>query len=94
MEGGRIDHGLHDTKPRRALEELVAFEQAVEAALNMVNLETNTTGVQAIVVCPTREIAVQGASTILEIASRTFPDLKVSTLIGGMSVSDDAIKLT
>ncbi|XP_066946181.1 alkaline phosphatase-like [Macrobrachium rosenbergii] len=38
VEGGRIDHGLHYGMPKRALEELVAFEEAVERALEMVNL--------------------------------------------------------
>lgn len=60
--------------------------------LNMVNVESN--GVQAVVICPTREIAVQGARTILDIAATSMPELKASTLIGGMSVSNDAIKLT
>lgn len=39
VEGGRIDHGLHYGMPRRALEELVAMEEAVELALKMVDLE-------------------------------------------------------
>ncbi|XP_068249172.1 alkaline phosphatase-like [Palaemon carinicauda] len=39
VEGGRIDHGLHYGMPKRALEELVAFEEAVERALELVNLE-------------------------------------------------------
>ena len=60
--------------------------------LNMVNLDI--AAVQALVICPTREIAVQGARTILDVAAFTFPELKVSTLIGGMSVEDDIVKLT
>eukprot|EP00397_Hematodinium_sp_SG-2012_P034091 GEMP01036519.1.p1 GENE.GEMP01036519.1~~GEMP01036519.1.p1 ORF type:complete len:570 (+),score=35.91 GEMP01036519.1:238-1947(+) len=39
VEGGRIDHGLHYGQPRRALEELLAMEEAVEAALKMVDME-------------------------------------------------------
>lgn len=39
VEGGRIDHGLHYGQPRRALEELLAMEEAVEAAMKMVNME-------------------------------------------------------
>ncbi|XP_068235929.1 alkaline phosphatase, tissue-nonspecific isozyme-like [Palaemon carinicauda] len=39
VEGGRIDHALHDTMAQRALEELVAMDEAVEAALKVVNLE-------------------------------------------------------
>ena len=60
--------------------------------LNMVNVDHNS--VQAIVICPTREIAVQGARTILDVAVAAMPDVRVSTLIGGMSVTDDAVKLT
>ncbi|CAL4126004.1 unnamed protein product [Meganyctiphanes norvegica] len=39
VEGGRIDHGLHDSKPRIALEELVSMDKAVAAALELINLE-------------------------------------------------------
>ncbi|KAB7496977.1 hypothetical protein Anas_04541 [Armadillidium nasatum] len=39
VEGGRIDQALHDTRPRLALEDLVALDEAVQAALDMVNLE-------------------------------------------------------
>ena len=59
--------------------------------LNMVNVEN--TNVQALVICPTREIAVQGARTILDVAMASMPAVKVSTLIGGMSVVDDTVKL-
>ncbi|XP_066946232.1 alkaline phosphatase-like [Macrobrachium rosenbergii] len=38
-EGGKIDKGLHITSPKRALEELLAFEEAVELALKMVDME-------------------------------------------------------
>ncbi|KAK3868630.1 hypothetical protein Pcinc_025993 [Petrolisthes cinctipes] len=38
VEGGRIDHGMHYTQPKRSLEELVAMERAVLATLNQVNL--------------------------------------------------------
>ncbi|XP_068248900.1 alkaline phosphatase-like [Palaemon carinicauda] len=39
VEGGRIDHGLHDSKPKRALEEIVAFEEALQKVLELVDLE-------------------------------------------------------
>ena len=39
VEGGRIDHGLHHGNPRRALEELLAMEEAVTETLEEVNLE-------------------------------------------------------
>ena len=38
IEGGRIDHALHATNARRALEETVAFDDAVKAALAKVDL--------------------------------------------------------
>lgn len=39
VEGARIDHGLHYGQPRRALEELLAMEEAVAATIDMVDLE-------------------------------------------------------
>ncbi|XP_068249188.1 alkaline phosphatase-like [Palaemon carinicauda] len=39
VEGGKIDKGLHLNSPKRAVEELVAFEEAVQQALKMVNME-------------------------------------------------------
>lgn len=38
VEGGRIDHALHATNARRALEETVAFDEAIKAALGKVDL--------------------------------------------------------
>lgn len=38
VEGGRIDHALHLTKSRKALEEVVALDDAVHTALSMLNL--------------------------------------------------------
>jgi alkaline phosphatase len=39
VEGGRIDHGHHAGNARRALEDAVALDGAVRAALDMVNLK-------------------------------------------------------
>ncbi|CAL4121207.1 unnamed protein product, partial [Meganyctiphanes norvegica] len=39
VEGGRIDHALHGGKPRRALEEIVSFDNAIDAALKELDLE-------------------------------------------------------
>lgn len=39
VEGGRIDHGLHHAMPRRALEELLAMEEAVQETMEEVDLE-------------------------------------------------------
>lgn len=63
----------------------------VVTALNMI--DTSVNAIQAVILTPTREIAVQGARISLDIAAVSMPDLKVSTLIGGMSVKDDTIKL-
>ncbi|XP_064598681.1 alkaline phosphatase-like [Liolophura sinensis] len=37
VEGGRIDHAHHDSKGKRALHEVVAFDTTVETAFNMTN---------------------------------------------------------
>lgn len=39
IEGGRIDHAHHDGNARRALEDTVAFDNAVRVALETVNLQ-------------------------------------------------------
>jgi len=38
VEGGRIDHALHDTNAKRALEDTIAFDDAIKRALSMVDL--------------------------------------------------------
>ncbi len=38
VEGGRIDHALHNTNAKRALEDTVAFDQAIAATLAKVDL--------------------------------------------------------
>ncbi|XP_068248908.1 alkaline phosphatase-like [Palaemon carinicauda] len=38
VEGGRIDHALHSTQTHKALEEILAFDDAVNTALSMVDL--------------------------------------------------------
>ncbi|XP_037774007.1 alkaline phosphatase-like [Penaeus monodon] len=39
VEGARIDHAMHDGRPRRALEEVLAMEEAVKQALDLVDLQ-------------------------------------------------------
>ncbi|XP_069991183.1 alkaline phosphatase-like [Penaeus vannamei] len=39
VEGARIDHAMHDGHPRRALEEVLAMEEAVQEALDLVDLQ-------------------------------------------------------
>ncbi len=39
VEGGRIDHALHGTNAKRALEDTVAFDEAIKRALSLVDLK-------------------------------------------------------
>jgi alkaline phosphatase len=39
VEGGRIDHALHGTNAKRALEDTVAFDDAIQRALSLVDLK-------------------------------------------------------
>ena len=39
VEGGRIDHALHGTNAKRALEDAVAFDEAIKRALSLVDLK-------------------------------------------------------
>lgn len=39
VESGRIDHGHHGTRARFAVDELIEFNKAIEAALKMIDLE-------------------------------------------------------
>ena len=39
VEGGRIDHALHGTNAKRALQDAVAFDDAIKAALAKVDLK-------------------------------------------------------
>ena len=38
VEGGRIDHALHNTNAKRALEDTIAFDNAIDATLKKVDL--------------------------------------------------------
>ena len=50
VEGGRIDHALHGTNAKRALVDTIAFDDAVQAALNKVKLSDPTLANTLIVV--------------------------------------------
>lgn len=39
VEGGRIDHGHHDAKAHKALDETVQFSEAIKRAVELINLE-------------------------------------------------------
>ena len=49
VEGGRIDHALHETSAKRALEDTVAFDRAIKAALDKVR-ETDPTLANTLIV--------------------------------------------
>ncbi|KAK7023359.1 hypothetical protein SK128_005255 [Halocaridina rubra] len=38
VEGGRIDHALHLTESKRALEDIIAFDEAIQTGLSMLDL--------------------------------------------------------
>ena len=47
VEGGRIDHALHNTNAKRALEDTVAFDNAIKRALGLVDLKNTLVVVTA-----------------------------------------------
>lgn len=47
VEGGRIDHALHGTNAKRALEDTIAFDDAIKRALSMVDLKNTLVVVTA-----------------------------------------------
>lgn len=58
--------------------------------LEMICVTARTT--QALIIAPTREIAVQICQVISSLALH-MPDLRVNSFIGGMSVNEDKVKL-
>ncbi|GAC1528028.1 MAG: alkaline phosphatase [Ramlibacter sp.] len=47
VEGGRIDHALHGTNAKRALEDTIAFDEAIRRALGVVDLRNTLVVVTA-----------------------------------------------
>ena len=47
VEGGRIDHALHNTNAKRALEDTIAFDDAIKRALGLVDLKNTLVVVTA-----------------------------------------------
>jgi len=47
VEGGRIDHALHGTNAKRALEDTIAFDDAIKRALSLVDLKNTLVVVTA-----------------------------------------------
>ena len=80
-----FDHfaALREGKPKSGTGKTLVF---VISALNMIKLDLNS--VQVIMIAPTREIAVQGARAVLDVAKGAKMDeLKVHTFIGNYSWS-------
>jgi len=61
----------------------------VVAALEMV--KASVAGLQCLVVAPTREIAVQGATVAMQLGAN-MPGLKVAAFIGGINLAEDKVK--
>lgn len=61
----------------------------VVIALEMIKSELP--GLQALILAPTREIAMQGLEVATQIGSQ-LPDLKIASFIGGLPVAEDRIK--
>ena len=61
----------------------------VVTALEMI--KSAAPGLQCLVVAPTREIAVQGATVAMQLGS-AIPGLKVAAFIGGISLAEDKVK--
>ena len=61
----------------------------VVAALEMV--KASVAGLQCLVVAPTREIAVQGATVAMQLGAN-MPGLKVAAFIGGIHLAEDKVK--
>jgi len=61
----------------------------VVTALEMI--KSSVPGLQALILAPTREIAVQGVSVAMQVGS-DLPNLKMASFIGGVSLAEDKIK--
>ena len=57
------------------------------------NSSSSDTRLQALMLAPTREIAMQIRDVIVAISKTTMPELKTHAFIGGLSVKDDVAKL-
>lgn len=81
VEGGRIDHGHHETKAHQALEETVEFHKAVKKAVELT--ERNDTLI-VITSDHAHTMSVSGyparGNKIFEFAGRAADDLPYSTL--------------
>jgi alkaline phosphatase len=66
VEGGRIDHALHETNAKRALHDTVAFDNAIKAAINKAKeTDTNLTNTLIVVTADhDHTLLMQGYSKI------------------------------
>jgi alkaline phosphatase len=80
VEGGRIDHALHDTNARRALGDTVAFDEAIRTALE--KLEALDPGLENTLVVVTADH--DHTMTLTGYAKRTGPTTAISPGILGL----------
>ena len=84
VEGGRIDHALHGTNAKRAMEDTIAFDDAVKAALDKVKLSDPTLAHTLIVVTADHDHTM----TFNGYAKRGNPILGISTDVNGNEILD------
>ena len=84
VEGGRIDHALHGTNAKRALEDTIAFDDAIKAALDKVKLTDPTLANTLIVVTADHDHTM----TFNGYVKRGNPILGLSTGIDGKPILD------
>jgi alkaline phosphatase len=91
VEGGRIDHALHNTNAKRALEDTVAFDDAIAAAIAEVKLTDPTLANTLIVVTADHDhtMTINGYgkinNPILDINRTYLPGNAESTDINGVN---------
>lgn len=56
-------------------------------------MDTSKTGIQALILVPTRELALQTAAVLKELGKFLVPELEVVSLTGGTSTRDDILRL-
>jgi alkaline phosphatase len=84
VEGGRIDHALHGTNAKRVMEDTIAFDDAIKAALDKVKLTDPTLANTLIVVTADHDHTM----TFNGYVKRGNPILGLSTDVSGNPILD------
>jgi len=84
VEGGRIDHALHGTNAKRVMEDTIAFDDAIKAALDKVKLTDPTLANTLIVVTADHDHTM----TFNGYVKRGNPILGLSTDVNGNPILD------